>query len=185
MFRAISNKVFVPAVKMSPLIAWLHCNGALLPPAATIIITYSTATAPQRIQSNGWVQSQPCLTHVLPRQERKWTGKETFGGKIRRKKTDPKTESLSHLIHFFLSPADKPSDESMCRCENLIVFQSQVAEKLKDLVQNNILFLSTPQSILQTLESATASCLIYLKPVIWEKVLFRHIFKLCKCIFVQ
>ncbi|XP_047453908.1 matrilin-2-like isoform X2 [Mugil cephalus] len=31
---------------------------------------------------------------------------------------------------------DKPSDESACQCENLIAFQNQVSEKLKDLVQN-------------------------------------------------
>uniref|UniRef100_A0A671VBU4 Matrilin 2 n=1 Tax=Sparus aurata TaxID=8175 RepID=A0A671VBU4_SPAAU len=35
---------------------------------------------------------------------------------------------------------DKPSDENMCQCENVIMFQNQVAEKLRNLVQNNILF---------------------------------------------
>uniref|UniRef100_A0A7N8WRA1 Matrilin 2 n=1 Tax=Mastacembelus armatus TaxID=205130 RepID=A0A7N8WRA1_9TELE len=35
---------------------------------------------------------------------------------------------------------DKASDESMCQCENVIMFQNQVTEKLKSLVQNNILF---------------------------------------------
>ncbi|XP_061573879.1 matrilin-2-like [Cololabis saira] len=36
---------------------------------------------------------------------------------------------------------DKPADENMCQCENLMMFQSQVTEKLKNLVENNILFL--------------------------------------------
>ncbi|XP_076593910.1 matrilin-2-like [Chaetodon auriga] len=31
---------------------------------------------------------------------------------------------------------DKPSDENMCQCENVIMFQNQVTEKLKNLVQN-------------------------------------------------
>ncbi|XP_051813133.1 matrilin-2 [Acanthochromis polyacanthus] len=31
---------------------------------------------------------------------------------------------------------DKPSDDSMCQCENVIMFQSQVTEKLKNLLQN-------------------------------------------------
>ncbi|XP_051261178.1 matrilin-2-like [Dicentrarchus labrax] len=31
---------------------------------------------------------------------------------------------------------EKPSDENMCQCENVIMFQNQVTEKLKDLVQN-------------------------------------------------
>ncbi|KAM7420197.1 hypothetical protein PAMA_014752 [Pampus argenteus] len=34
----------------------------------------------------------------------------------------------------------KPSDENMCQCENMIMFQNQVTEKLKNLAQNNILF---------------------------------------------
>uniref|UniRef100_A0A3Q2W3Z0 Matrilin 2 n=1 Tax=Haplochromis burtoni TaxID=8153 RepID=A0A3Q2W3Z0_HAPBU len=38
--------------------------------------------------------------------------------------------------------ADKPSDENMCQCENMIMFQNQVTEKLKSLVQNNILLCS-------------------------------------------
>ncbi|XP_070691399.1 matrilin-2-like isoform X3 [Pempheris klunzingeri] len=31
---------------------------------------------------------------------------------------------------------DKPSDENMCQCENVLMFQNQVTEKLKSLVQN-------------------------------------------------
>ncbi|XP_038568141.1 matrilin-2-like isoform X1 [Micropterus salmoides] len=31
---------------------------------------------------------------------------------------------------------DKPSDEDMCQCENVIMFQSQVTEKLKNLLEN-------------------------------------------------
>ncbi|XP_070768046.1 matrilin-2-like [Enoplosus armatus] len=31
---------------------------------------------------------------------------------------------------------DKPSDENMCQCDNVIMFQKQVTEKLKTLVQN-------------------------------------------------
>ncbi|XP_044063005.1 matrilin-2-like isoform X2 [Siniperca chuatsi] len=31
---------------------------------------------------------------------------------------------------------DKPSDENMCQCENQIMFQNQVTEKLKNLAQN-------------------------------------------------
>ncbi|XP_035019437.2 matrilin-2 isoform X1 [Hippoglossus stenolepis] len=31
---------------------------------------------------------------------------------------------------------DKPADENMCQCENVIMFQNQVTEKLKNLVQN-------------------------------------------------
>lgn len=31
---------------------------------------------------------------------------------------------------------DKPSEENMCQCENMIKFQNQVTEKLKNLVQN-------------------------------------------------
>ncbi|GAA6217547.1 matrilin-2 [Lates japonicus] len=31
---------------------------------------------------------------------------------------------------------DKPSDVNMCQCENVIMFQNQVTEKLKNLVQN-------------------------------------------------
>ncbi|XP_041798680.1 matrilin-2-like [Chelmon rostratus] len=31
---------------------------------------------------------------------------------------------------------DKPSEENMCQCENVIMFQNQVTEKLKNLVQN-------------------------------------------------
>ncbi|KAM3614043.1 uncharacterized protein V6R79_009022 [Siganus canaliculatus] len=34
---------------------------------------------------------------------------------------------------------DKPSDEHMCECENVIMFQKEVAEKLRNLAQNNIL----------------------------------------------
>ncbi|KAM7382439.1 hypothetical protein PAMP_002167 [Pampus punctatissimus] len=34
----------------------------------------------------------------------------------------------------------KPSDENMCQCENMIMFQNQVTEKLKNLAQNDILF---------------------------------------------
>uniref|UniRef100_I3KHW4 Matrilin 2 n=1 Tax=Oreochromis niloticus TaxID=8128 RepID=I3KHW4_ORENI len=47
---------------------------------------------------------------------------------------------LSQPINF--SSADKPSDENMCQCENVIMFQNQVTEKLKSLVQNNILLCS-------------------------------------------
>lgn len=53
------------------------------------------------------------------------------------KKTDPRAKS-SHLS-FFNFPADKPSDENMCQCENVILFQNQVTEKLRSLAQNNIL----------------------------------------------
>lgn len=35
--------------------------------------------------------------------------------------------------------ADKPSDENRCQCENMILFQNQVTEKLNILVQTNIL----------------------------------------------
>ncbi|KAM9309426.1 matrilin-2-like [Pholidichthys leucotaenia] len=31
---------------------------------------------------------------------------------------------------------DKPSDENMCQCENVLMFQNQVTEKIKNLVQN-------------------------------------------------
>ncbi|XP_075322675.1 matrilin-2-like [Odontesthes bonariensis] len=31
---------------------------------------------------------------------------------------------------------DKPADENMCQCENVLMFQNQVTEKLKSLVQN-------------------------------------------------
>uniref|UniRef100_A0A3B3XNV2 VWFA domain-containing protein n=1 Tax=Poecilia mexicana TaxID=48701 RepID=A0A3B3XNV2_9TELE len=34
---------------------------------------------------------------------------------------------------------NKPADESLCRCESVIVFQNQVTEKLKNLAQSNIL----------------------------------------------
>ncbi|KAL3981224.1 hairy and enhancer of split 2/6/7 [Sarotherodon galilaeus] len=55
--------------------------------------------------------------------------------------------------------ADKPSDENMCQCENVIMFQNQVTEKLKSLVQNNILFnsltclLAAMSKRLETLEN--------------------------------
>ena len=42
------------------------------------------------------------------------------------------------LIYFFFL-TDKPADENMCQCENVLMFQNQVTEKLKSLVQNNIL----------------------------------------------
>uniref|UniRef100_A0A8D3CK14 Matrilin 2 n=1 Tax=Scophthalmus maximus TaxID=52904 RepID=A0A8D3CK14_SCOMX len=35
---------------------------------------------------------------------------------------------------------DKPPEENMCQCENVITFQKQVTDKLKNLLQNNILF---------------------------------------------
>uniref|UniRef100_A0A3B4XK95 Matrilin 2 n=1 Tax=Seriola lalandi dorsalis TaxID=1841481 RepID=A0A3B4XK95_SERLL len=50
----------------------------------------------------------------------------------------PRTRGFSHLISSF--PTDKPSDVNMCQCENVMMFQHQVTEKLKSLVQNNILF---------------------------------------------
>uniref|UniRef100_A0A3Q2G656 Matrilin 2 n=1 Tax=Cyprinodon variegatus TaxID=28743 RepID=A0A3Q2G656_CYPVA len=34
-----------------------------------------------------------------------------------------------------------PADENMCRCENIILFQNQVTEQLKNLAQSNILLL--------------------------------------------
>lgn len=40
---------------------------------------------------------------------------------------------------IFAFSADKPSEETRCRCENMIVFQNQVTEKLNILVQSNIL----------------------------------------------
>uniref|UniRef100_A0A3P9HVM7 Matrilin 2 n=1 Tax=Oryzias latipes TaxID=8090 RepID=A0A3P9HVM7_ORYLA len=40
----------------------------------------------------------------------------------------------------FFSSTDKPADESMCQCENMITFQNHVTEKLNNLVQKNILF---------------------------------------------
>lgn len=40
---------------------------------------------------------------------------------------------------LFSFPADKPLDESMCQCENVVLFQNRVAEKLENLEQNNIL----------------------------------------------
>uniref|UniRef100_A0A3Q1EQ72 Matrilin 2 n=1 Tax=Acanthochromis polyacanthus TaxID=80966 RepID=A0A3Q1EQ72_9TELE len=63
--------------------------------------------------------TQLCLTHILYRQDRK--------------------QRRIFLTSLF-SPTDKPSDDSMCQCENVIMFQSQVTEKLKNLLQNNILF---------------------------------------------
>ncbi|KAM6909716.1 matrilin-2-like [Xenentodon cancila] len=36
---------------------------------------------------------------------------------------------------------DKPADENMCQCENVMRFQSQVTGKLKNLAESNILFL--------------------------------------------
>uniref|UniRef100_A0A3Q1JW53 VWFA domain-containing protein n=1 Tax=Anabas testudineus TaxID=64144 RepID=A0A3Q1JW53_ANATE len=43
---------------------------------------------------------------------------------------------------------EKPSDESMCQCENVIMFQKEVTEKLRNLEQNNILFSKAVQSTL-------------------------------------
>uniref|UniRef100_A0A3P9JV65 Matrilin 2 n=1 Tax=Oryzias latipes TaxID=8090 RepID=A0A3P9JV65_ORYLA len=40
----------------------------------------------------------------------------------------------------FFPSTDKPADESMCQCENMIMFQNHVTEKLNNLVQRNILF---------------------------------------------
>ncbi|KAM3873490.1 matrilin-2-like [Diretmus argenteus] len=42
---------------------------------------------------------------------------------------------------------DKPSDEDMCQCENVMMFQNDVMEKMKKLTQNNILLKgeSTPK----------------------------------------
>ncbi|KAF3691542.1 Matrilin-4 Precursor [Channa argus] len=40
---------------------------------------------------------------------------------------------------------DEPSDKNMCQCENVIKFQNQVSEKLKNLVQTNILYLNSCQ----------------------------------------
>uniref|UniRef100_A0A8C2WXH2 Matrilin 2 n=1 Tax=Cyclopterus lumpus TaxID=8103 RepID=A0A8C2WXH2_CYCLU len=51
------------------------------------------------------------------------------------------TKKSSHLTYSV--PADKPSGESMCQCESVIMFQTQVTEKLKKLAQNNILFPNT------------------------------------------
>ncbi|XP_026041636.1 matrilin-2 isoform X3 [Astatotilapia calliptera] len=45
--------------------------------------------------------------------------------------------------------ADKPSDENMCQCENMIMFQNQVTEKLKSLVQN----IAAMSKRLETLEN--------------------------------
>ncbi|XP_056900285.1 matrilin-2-like isoform X2 [Takifugu flavidus] len=47
---------------------------------------------------------------------------------------------------------DKPSDESMCQCENMILFQNQVTEKLNILVQS----IEAVSSRLQALESKAA-----------------------------
>ncbi|KAM4632799.1 matrilin-2-like [Polymixia lowei] len=44
---------------------------------------------------------------------------------------------------------DKPSDEKMCQCENVIMFQSQVTEKLKKLTQN----IEAMSNRLETLEN--------------------------------
>uniref|UniRef100_A0A8C4GHP1 Matrilin 2 n=1 Tax=Dicentrarchus labrax TaxID=13489 RepID=A0A8C4GHP1_DICLA len=59
-------------------------------------------------------------------------------GEITKKLKSRICKGPSHLIYSF--PTEKPSDENMCQCENVIMFQNQVTEKLKDLVQNNILF---------------------------------------------
>lgn len=56
---------------------------------------------------------------------------------VKKKKTDLRTGRFSHFFISFLT--DKPSDENMCQCENVVMFQNQVTEKLKSLVQNNIL----------------------------------------------
>uniref|UniRef100_A0A672GQG6 Matrilin 2 n=1 Tax=Salarias fasciatus TaxID=181472 RepID=A0A672GQG6_SALFA len=48
------------------------------------------------------------------------------------------TKKLSYLLCSF--PTDKPSKEDMCECENVIMFQQQVSEQLKNLMQNNILY---------------------------------------------
>lgn len=62
------------------------------------------------------------------------------------------------LIALFSFPADKPFDESMCQCENVVRFQNQVTEKMEMLVQNNILF----QSITHLHGDVTLKCLFYL-----------------------
>uniref|UniRef100_A0A087Y492 Matrilin 2 n=1 Tax=Poecilia formosa TaxID=48698 RepID=A0A087Y492_POEFO len=46
--------------------------------------------------------------------------------------------------------ADKPADESLCRCESVIVFQNQVTEKLKNLAQR---ILEAMSKKLETLEN--------------------------------
>lgn len=78
------------------------------------------------------------VPHILHRQRQE--SRKGLGEKGRDKKKNPGTESLSQPINF--SSADKPSDENMCQCENMIMFQNQVTEKLKSLVQNNILLSS-------------------------------------------
>uniref|UniRef100_A0A3Q4GID2 Matrilin 2 n=1 Tax=Neolamprologus brichardi TaxID=32507 RepID=A0A3Q4GID2_NEOBR len=78
------------------------------------------------------------VLHILHRQRQE--SRKGLGEKGQDKKKNPGTESLSQPINF--SSADKPSDENMCQCENMIMFQNQVTEKLKSLVQNNILLCS-------------------------------------------
>ncbi|XP_039973983.1 matrilin-2-like [Xiphias gladius] len=47
---------------------------------------------------------------------------------------------------------DKPSDVNMCKCENVLMFQNQVTEKLKNLVQN----IEAVSEKLETLENQLA-----------------------------
>lgn len=58
--------------------------------------------------------------------------------KVRAKKKE--TDSRTKRFPFSFPPTDKPPEENMCQCENVITFQKQVTDKLKNLLQNNILF---------------------------------------------
>ncbi|KAM6968144.1 matrilin-2-like [Aplochiton taeniatus] len=46
----------------------------------------------------------------------------------------------------------KPSDETLCNCENVVLFQTTVAEKLRQLTQNNILYCGTCHCISMTFD---------------------------------
>lgn len=52
---------------------------------------------------------------------------------------DQNTQNKKQSLIIFAFSADKPSDENRCRCENMIIFQNQVTERLNVLVQSNIL----------------------------------------------
>uniref|UniRef100_A0A3P9JVC7 Matrilin 2 n=1 Tax=Oryzias latipes TaxID=8090 RepID=A0A3P9JVC7_ORYLA len=49
-------------------------------------------------------------------------------------------EKMGEITQKLKSRMYKPADESMCQCENMIMFQNHVTEKLNNLVQRNILF---------------------------------------------
>ncbi|KAM9353143.1 matrilin-2-like [Symphorus nematophorus] len=43
---------------------------------------------------------------------------------------------ITKKLKYRMICKDKPSDETMCQCENVIMFQNQVTEKLRNLAQN-------------------------------------------------